>query len=209
MSPLNNEERRFLLGLARASVEAAVRGKALGLPAEIPPRLREKRGAFVSLHKNKHLRGCVGYVEAARPLCQTVQEVAAAAALNDPRFEPVGAEELPELEVELSVLTPCRRAAPEEIEVGVHGVMITGERARGVLLPQVAVEHHWSRERFLEETCRKAGLPIDAWRKGARIETFQAEVFDDTSLAADERSHAASVTPTPPHPQELLPPGRK
>ena len=209
MSPLNNEERLFLLGLARASVEAAVRGKALGLPAEVPPRLREKRGAFVSLHKIKQLRGCVGYVEAAKPLCQTVQEVAVAAALNDPRFEPVRAEELPDLEVELSVLTPCRLAAPEAIEVGVHGVMITLERARGVLLPQVAVEHHWSRERFLEETCRKAGLPPDAWRKGATIETFQAEVFDDTSLAAEERSRASPVTPTPPHPQELLPPERK
>ena len=209
MFPLNNEERRFLLRLARASLEASVRGQALEVPAEIPPRLREKGGAFVSLHKKNHLRGCVGYVQAAKPLYQTVQEIAAAAALHDPRFEPVRPEELADVEIEVSVLTPCRLARPEEIEVGVDGLMITLERARGLLLPQVAVEHQWSRERFLEETCRKAGLPPDAWRRGARIETFQAEVFDERSLTAEQLSRSLPVTPTPLHPPEKLPPGQK
>jgi AmmeMemoRadiSam system protein A len=106
-------------------------------------------------------------------------EAAAAAALEDPRFPPVRSAELPQLEVEISVLSPCQPIAASDIQVGVHGLMITQGQARGVLLPQVPVEHHWSREQFLEETCRKAGLPPDAWKRGARIEAFTAEVFGE------------------------------
>ena len=209
MSPLSNEEKRFLLRLALTSLEAAVRGEVPLPPVEIPPRLRERGGAFVSLHKKGLLRGCVGYVQAANPLYRTVLEVAAAAALHDPRFEPVRPEELPDLEVEISVLSPCRTARPEEIEVGVHGLMITSGPIRGLLLPQVAVEHHWSRERFLEETCRKAGLPLDAWQKDAKIEVFTAEVFNERSLPLEERTGSSPLTPVLPHPPGKLPPGQK
>jgi len=188
MSPLSNEEKRWLLKLARGSLEASVRQEAMSVPEKIPPALQERAGAFVSLHREDHLRGCVGYVQAVKPLYRTVMEVVVAAALNDPRFERVRPEELPDLEVEISVLSPCREVRPEEVQVGVHGLMVSQERARGVLLPQVAAERNWSREQFLEETCRKTGLPPDAWRRGATVEVFTAEVFSDRSVAAEDPS---------------------
>lgn len=209
MPPLSNEEKRFLLRLAQSSLESAVRGEVPLAPLEVPPRLQERGGAFVSLHKKSLLRGCVGYVQAAKPLYQTVMEVAVAAALNDPRFEPVRPEELPDLEVEISVLSPSCPARPEEIEVGVHGLMISSGHARGLLLPQVAVEHQWSRERFLEETCRKAGLPRDAWQREAKIEVFTAEVFQERSLPAEEGTGSLPFTPALLRPPEKLPPGQK
>ena len=205
MSPLTNEEKSFLLRLARRSLEASVRGgpvppalspaegsgiegnAAAGkgeVPREIPPALEAPAGAFVSLHQKGSLRGCIGYVQPVQPLYRTVMEAAGAAARQDPRFEPVQPADLPELDLEISVLSPCWKVRPEEIQVGIHGLMITRHQARGLLLPQVAVEHHWDRERFLEETCRKAGLLPDAWRKGATIEAFTAEVFSDQTLAA-------------------------
>lgn len=191
MSRLTDNEKNFLLRLARQSLEAAVRPeakKALEIPDAIPPGLDQAAGAFVTLHKRGHLRGCVGYVHALKPLYQTVMEAAAAAAVRDPRFPPVEPAELADLEVEISVLSPCQPVRPEEIQVGVHGLLITRNQARGLLLPQVAVEHHWSRERFLEETCRKAALPADAWRQGATIEAFTAEVFGGESLAGNGAS---------------------
>ena len=184
MSPLTDDEKRFLLGLARRSLEASVRGEKRSRPPEVPPRLESPAGAFVTLHEKGHLRGCIGYIQATHPLYRTVMEAAEAAARQDPRFEPVQPADLPELDVEISVLSSCWKVRPEEIQVGIHGLMITRHQARGLLLLQVAVEHHWDRERFLEETCRKAGLAPDAWRKGATIEAFTAEVFSDQTLAA-------------------------
>ena len=189
MSLLTDNEKNFLLRLARQSLEAAVRPEApealAVVPDAVPPGLDQPAGAFVTLRKKGHLRGCVGYVLAAKPLYQTVMEAAAAAALRDPRFPPVEPAGLADLEVEISVLSPCQPVRPEEIQVGVHGLLITRNQARGLLLPQVAVEHHWSRERFLEETCRKAALPADAWRQGATIEAFTAEVFGGESWAGN------------------------
>jgi AmmeMemoRadiSam system protein A len=110
---------------------------------------------------------------------QAVAETARAAAFEDTRFHPVTREEAPHLEIELSILSPPQPLAPEAIEIGRHGLLITMSGRRGLLLPQVPVEHHWDRTRFLEQTCRKAGLPLDAWQKGATIEGFSAEVFGD------------------------------
>ena len=199
MSPLTDDEKRFLLGLARRSLEASVRGEKRTRPQEVPPRLESPAGAFVTLHEKGHLRGCIGYIQATHPLVRTVMEATEAAALHDPRFPPVQPAELPDVKLEISVLSPFRAVRPEEIQVGVHGLMISQHHARGLLLPQVALEHHWDRERFLEETCRKAGLPPDAWRSGATIEAFTAEVFGEEPLAAAEPKISAGAIRTPPH----------
>ncbi len=177
MSPLTDDERRFLLGLARRSLEAAVRGEAKPPVPAVPRALESPAGAFVSLHKKDVLRGCIGYVQPRLPLYRIVIEAAEAAGLRDPRFPPIQPAELAEVELEISVLSPFHAVRPEEIQVGAHGLMVSQDRARGLLLPQVAVERHWDRDRFLEETCRKAGLAPDAWRRGATIEGFTAEVF--------------------------------
>jgi AmmeMemoRadiSam system protein A len=129
------------------------------------------------------LRGCIGYVVAASPLYLAVIETAAAAAFEDPRFMPVNEAEEPHLQIEISVLSLLAPIPPEKVEVGRHGLMISYHGRRGLLLPQVPVEWGWDRERFLSETCRKAGLPADAWRRGAAIEAFTAEVFSELSPA--------------------------
>ena len=127
--------------------------------------LASKKGAFVSLHKNGHLRGCIGRIEADQPLSMTVHEMACAAAFDDPRFPSLTEEELSGLDIEISVLSPLRQIQDEkEIEVGIHGLYIVNGFYRGLLLPQVAVEHKWDRETFLEATCHKAGLPSSAWK---------------------------------------------
>jgi AmmeMemoRadiSam system protein A len=127
------------------------------------------------------LRGCVGYVLPTCVVYRAVAETARAAAFADPRFSPVTKEEAPLLEIQLSILTPPRPIRAEEIEVGRHGLLISQNGHRGLLLPQVAVEHEWDRAAFLEQTCRKAGLPTDAWKTGATIEAFSAEIFADNS----------------------------
>lgn len=198
MSPLTNEEKAFLLRLARRTLESCVAGKPAELPGEIPPKLQTAAGVFVTLHRGGELRGCVGYILARKPLYRAVMEAATAAALRDPRFSPIRPAELPELEAEISVLSPCQTISPAAIRVGVHGLMVSQGEARGLLLPQVALERQWDRERFLEETCRKACLPADAWRHGAKVEAFTAEVFGEKSLAEKPADCLAS-TPAPPH----------
>ena len=182
MPPLTDKEKGFLLRLARLSLEAAVSGGRMEKPDITPGPLRERRGAFVTLHREGRLRGCIGYAQPVRALYKTVMEVAAAAT-KDTRFEQVRPEELSSMEVEISALNPSRQISPEEIQVGVHGLMVSLGSARGLLLPQSAVRANWSPQQFLEETCRKAGLPPDAWQHGATIEAFRAEVFSEESLA--------------------------
>ena len=181
------EERRWLLRLAHLSIRAAVCGKAgqdalhAALSAAPPTaHLREARGAFTTLHENGQLRGCIGYVMAAAPLDETIRETARAAALEDPRFPPVAEAELDGLQLEISVLSPMFPIAAEDVVVGRHGLMVTYQGRRGLLLPQVAPEWGWDRETFLAQTCRKAGLPPDQWKKGAKLEAFTAEVFGET-----------------------------
>lgn len=185
MFPLTVEDKKILLHLARLSVECAVTNTVMDIPAEMPDTLRQPAGAFVTLWKNQDLRGCVGHVLADQPLYKTVIESAKAAALYDSRFHPVQPSELPKLALEISVLSALQEIPPDQIEVGVHGILITKGRTRGLLLPQVATEHGWSRETFLAETCRKAGLPADAWRRGAKIEVFTSDVFDDQSAESN------------------------
>lgn len=178
-------ERRSLLQLARLAVTEAVLHDRL--PEQIPQDgiYAERRGVFVTLHVNSRLRGCIGVVEPDEPLGGAIVRCAASAAKSDPRFQPMQSTELPGLQVEISLLSPLTRIAPDSVEIGTHGLlMILGER-RGLLLPQVAVEHHLDREQFLEETCRKAGLPRNSWRNpDARIFGFTCELFSERLLTS-------------------------
>ena len=183
--PYSADERAEMLRLAHEAIEAVLAGSKLELnPAS--ERLLEPRGAFTTLHLQGSLRGCVGYVYPVKPLYRTVAETAAAAAFNDTRFLPVTAEEAPRLKVEISVLSPLVPIAAEDIEAGRHGLVVTLGSRRGLLLPQVAVEFGWDAATFLQETCHKAGLPPDAWERGAIIEAFTAEVFHDEGFVAKE-----------------------
>ncbi len=180
MPLLNDSEEAYLLRVARRALEEYVLERRV--PAVEEPQeesLRAKCGAFVTLHKAGHLRGCIGQIEASAPLYRTVRECAVAAALRDPRFEPVTPLEVPDLHIEISVLSALTDVRPEEVEVGRHGLLISHGFRRGLLLPQVATQWHWDREQFLEETCVKAGLPPDAWHEGARIQAFTAQVFGE------------------------------
>ncbi len=184
MAPLTEADQRTLLRWAREALEESVRQHRLSEPAVPPGPLAELRGAFVTLRKGDRLRGCIGYAEALKPLGVTVRECAMAAALEDPRFEPVAPRELPSLHIEISVLSPLEEIAPEQIEVGRHGLLVSRGRQRGLLLPQVAVEWKWNRERFLEETCIKAGLLPDDWKHGARIQAFTAQILEEPASSS-------------------------
>ncbi len=176
----SREERRELLRVARDAIGSAFQQREPAPPPE-SEHLREPRGAFTTLHLEGKLRGCVGYIFPVLPLYRTVAETAIAAAFHDLRFPPLVAQELPYISVEISVLSLLQPTAPEDVEIGRHGLLITYSRSRGLLLPQVPLEDGWDRETFLAETCRKAGLPLDAWRHGATIEAFTAEIFSDES----------------------------
>ena len=179
--PLTSEGRTLLLSIARTTIEAQVRGDRAPDVEVHAGVLKERRGAFVTLHMHGRLKGCIGYVEAHKPLHETIREMAAAAAFSDPRFPPVTEAEVPELEIEISVLSPLREIRDvEEIEVGVHGILLAQGRRQGLLLPQVATEQGWDREMFLEHTCVKAGLSRNVWRDPrTRIRIFSAEVFGE------------------------------
>src|SRR3954463_14745150 len=175
------EERALMLRAAHQAIEAAVNQREPVLPSarDVPPRLNEPRGAFTTLHIAGNLRGCVGSIAAVKPLIQTVAETAVAAAFDDPRFPRLSPSEAPHLQIEISVLSLPKPIRAEEVVAGRHGLIITQGQRRGLLLPQVAEEQHWDAPTFLSQTCIKAGLPPDAWRKGATIEAFTAEVFGE------------------------------
>lgn len=174
-----DEERKTLLSAAREVIAAATEGRTPRLP-EPPPRLLEPAGTFVTLHKQGALRGCIGHIIADRPLWDVVQEMAYESAFRDPRFPPVTRAEVPLLDIEISILSPLFPIAPEEVEVGTHGLLIRKGWHSGLLLPQVPVEQGWDRETFLAHTCLKAGLPPDAWKSpDAQLLGFTAEVFGE------------------------------
>jgi len=173
-------ERSQLLRLAHDAILSALEGREI--PLDPPtPHLGEPRGAFTSLYLRGELRGCVGYVFPVSPVYRAVADTARAAAFEDTRFHPVTLPEAPSLEIELSILSPPQTIPVEAIEIGRHGLLISLAGHRGLLLPQVPAEHHWDRTTFLEQTCRKAGLPLDAWKNGATIEAFTAEVFGEST----------------------------
>ena len=173
------EDQQRLLRLARQALEARVRG-APPPPVEHGGALDWPCGAFVTIHHRGDLRGCLGRVDVDAPLADTIAHLAAVVSDSDPRFNPVSARELPDIALEISVLTPEEEVRSiDQIEVGRHGLIIEQGHRRGLLLPQVATEQGWNRETFLDHTCRKASLPPDAWRHGARILMFEAFVFGE------------------------------
>jgi AmmeMemoRadiSam system protein A len=177
---LSESERRSLLELARRAIAEAV---SLEKPAGNLPQsgvFAEKRGVFVTIHARGRLRGCIGVVEAIEPLGEAIQRCAASAAFEDPRFSPIRAEEIEDLQIEISLLSKPEPIHPESIEIGKHGLLISQGSKRGLLLPQVAVEHKLGREQFLEETSRKAGLGVKAWQEPeTQILGFVCEVFSE------------------------------
>jgi AmmeMemoRadiSam system protein A len=181
---LTRDEQRRLLEIARAAVSATVHGRAY----EPPPAtggLARSAGAFVTLRCGGDLRGCIGRIEDDLTLVACVAQCAAAAATRDPRFSPIGIGELAAIHLEISVLGPLEPfTEPHELEIGRHGIVIEAGRARGLLLPQVAIEWEWDSVTFVTQTCLKAGLPPDAWRRGAALYRFHAEVFGESRPAA-------------------------
>jgi AmmeMemoRadiSam system protein A len=178
MFQLTDADQQLLLQIARNSVRSYLFNESSRLPDVPVGLLTEPRGIFVSIHKDGELRGCIGNVHPAGPLFRSVAECAIAAAVGDPRFMPMMSGELDEVEFEISVLSIMQRVQNvADIEVGRHGLLISKKNARGLLLPQVAATYGWSRERFLDETCRKAGLGPDDWKDGATIHCFSAFVF--------------------------------
>ena len=179
---LSDHDKSELLAMARKSVEYAVQKNELyEPPASATATLNQERGAFVTLTKSGDLRGCIGYTSAVKPLYLTVRDTATHAALHDPRFQAVNASELPQLEYEISVLSPLRRVTNiEQIRIGEHGLLMKNGNSEGLLLPQVPVEQKWDRETFIAQTCRKAGMAADCWKDDdTDIFSFTAVVFHE------------------------------
>jgi len=181
LTPSQGQE---LLGIARKALESLLGGSAIDY-AVVDPELEKPGAAFVTLTCRGQLRGCVGYSDPLFPLHQTVSRCTQSAAIDDYRFEPVGPHELPDLRISISVLSPLWRLEhPEDLQIGRHGLQVVGSGRRGLLLPQVATEQGWDREKFLAGVCRKAGLAASAWRRGdVEVFTFEAEIFREDESA--------------------------
>jgi len=178
---LSAEHRRELLEFARETIRRYVESGTAPLARELPAELWRKQGAFVTLEKQHRLRGCIGRREADRPVGQVIGAMALQAAFNDRRFRPLEPEELEQIEIEISLLTPLTRVSgPDSIVVGRDGVLLRKQGHGAIFLPQVAPDQGWTRDQMLEQLCRKAGLPPDCWREGAELHTYQAEVFRES-----------------------------
>ncbi len=178
---LTQQQKQTLLLLARETIAAHLAGRQLPPLPKAEGVFVEEAGAFVTLHKRGMLRGCIGNMVGRGPLVRTIQEMAIAAATEDSRFPSVTPNEVEEIDIEISVLSPMKKITDiGEIEVGKHGIMMSQGYRRGVLLPQVVTEQGWEREEFLVNTCYKAGLPPTAWKDPkTTIEIFSAEVFGE------------------------------
>ena len=176
-------EQRALVEIARAAVTEAITGRHVEVTRpDTLDHLPAATGAFVTLKRDGQLRGCIGTLECRRPLAEEIARAAVSAAREDPRFDPLRPAELDDLDVEVSVLGPLEAIDPLDtgaIDIGRHGLVVEQGDRRGLLLPQVAPEWGWGREEFLAQTCKKAGLPPDAWKRGAIVYRFTADVFGD------------------------------
>ena len=177
---LSAGQRAALLSIARGAIRDRVRNTPHSADPSVDTALQVPAAAFVTITCDGELRGCIGYVEAVRPLADAVAYCAASAATADPRFPPITPDQLPLLHVEVSVLSPLWLITdPQEIQIGTHGLFISQGKRHGLLLPQVATEFSWDRDTFLRQTCLKAGLAPDAWRHGAEIQVFTVDRFTD------------------------------
>jgi AmmeMemoRadiSam system protein A len=193
MPSLSEEDRKAILELARQGVVHAVCPERPLPTFPTTGIFAERHGLFVTLHVAKKLRGCMGVIEGYTNLGETLARCAADAALNDPRFSRMCAEELDALEIDVSLLTPLQPMGSEEVEIGVHGLLVERGSRRGLLLPQVAVEHRLSREQFLGETCAKAGLPRDAWKDPeTKLYGFQCEIIAEARSPLAEKQSPRS-----------------
>jgi AmmeMemoRadiSam system protein A len=176
---LSERDKNQLHEIARQSIAGGLEKKCPIPPKDVSGVLQEPRGAFVTLHLRGCLRGCIGLIEAVKPLAETIQEMAFSAAFGDPRFPPLTAQEFKDIDLEISVLSPLRQIKhADEIEVGKHGLYIRKGACRGLLLPQVATEYKWDRDTFLQQTCCKACLPPMAWKDPeTEIYVFSADIF--------------------------------
>jgi len=178
---LNSADRRILLAFARQSIQQLLTSETVPLPRDFDPALERKQGAFVTLSKNGELRGCIGHMVADLPVCQVVGAMAIQAAVNDRRFHSVTITELPDIEIEISLLTPFKPiASAEDFVLGRDGIVLKKDGRLAVYLPQVAPEQGWNRQQTLDQLCRKAGLPKGSWKKDAQLFTFQAKVFSES-----------------------------
>ncbi len=187
-SDLNEREQKSLLGIAQNTLEKYIRTGKVPEAKPLTPKLSEKRGAFVTLHERGELRGCIGYIEAVKPLFQAVSDMAVAASTEDPRFPAVEVRELDSIDIEITVLSPMRPVpSPDSVVVGKHGCVIRKGGRSAVFLPQVPVEQGWDRDTYLSELCRKAGLPRDAWKSpDAKLSVFTGQVFGEKELGRQQ-----------------------
>ncbi|HOD75009.1 MAG TPA: AmmeMemoRadiSam system protein A, partial [Syntrophorhabdaceae bacterium] len=180
-SPLAAAERKRLLAIARKTLEEYVSSKTVPEIDVKDPRLLERRGVFVTLTIHGQLRGCIGYIKPVAPLYRSVVDMTVAASSRDMRFRPVTKGELKDIEIEISVMSPLKLiTSVDEIKVGIHGLYIVKGGNAGLLLPQVATQYKWGREEFLQNTCRKAGLPENSWKdKETKVYVFSAQIFSE------------------------------
>ncbi len=178
---LTPEERKFLLSLSRETIVCWFKEGKLPNANPISDKVQQKLGVFVTLRADNKLRGCIGYVEAIKPLYLAVLDMTKSAAFGDPRFPPVSKSEINDIQIEISVLSPLVKIeGPEQITIGKHGLVVQNGLAKGLLLPQVAIEWDWGQIQFLKQTCAKAGLSFDAWKdKDTDIYIFSAEIFTE------------------------------
>jgi len=180
MDNYTDNEKKFLLKLARTTIENYLKNKTKDYPEIDNDKFRQERGVFVTLHNHGQLRGCIGYPLPIKPLYQGIVDNAISASTEDYRFNPVTLDELKEIDIEISILT-----VPEEIDdykkivIGKHGIIITKGFSRGLLLPQVPIEQGWNLEEYISYGCMKAGLPSDEWKRGVKIEVFEGIVFGE------------------------------
>jgi len=183
VNELSKEEKETLIKVARKTLETFLSGKSLDditKDLNLTPKLKENRGVFVTIKKHGDLRGCIGYIEGIKPLYEAVIDNTINACSRDYRFPPMEKGEAKDVTLEISVMTPLKEIkSPEEIVVGRDGLVIQKGFNKGLLLPQVATEYGWDRDTFLAQVCRKAGLPYDAWKEGATIWIFSAQVFGE------------------------------
>lgn len=196
---LDQKEKDALIALAKKSVETAVRERKLYEPSASEfPTLQQERGVFVTLMEKGNLRGCIGLISAEKPLYLGVRDAATSAALRDPRFPPTTAAELPQLEYEISVLSPFHRVYDvKDVRVGRDGLLMIQGDYEGILLPQVPTEFGWDRKTFLEEACMKAGLPRQAWQEES------TDIFAFSALVFRERKAPEPLMPDKPVSQKL------
>ncbi|MDH7510181.1 MAG: TIGR00296 family protein [Methanolinea sp.] len=185
MEVLTPEEGRLAVQLARTVLEEKIGRKHADYPA-LPPVFSQKRGVFVTLKKRGELRGCIGFPTPVYPLGQAVCEAALAAALEDPRFPPLRSDELPEIRIEVTVLSvpvplTCRPVdRPRNVIIGTHGLIVRGMGRSGLLLPQVPLEWGWDAAEFLDHACQKAGLAGGCWKDGrVEVYTFEGQIFEE------------------------------